>query len=105
MRNDRVQELIAQLNQLQIQQTALLVRLDSAIGNETALSGDFGQETQEPRGFAIGDNVTIKNPNPFQSNEGTITKLGKRRVTVTTPTGKKILRAPKNLTIKPATIQ
>jgi hypothetical protein len=105
MRNDRVQELIAQLNQLQLQQTALLQRLDTAISNETTLSGDIGQEAQEPTGFAIGDNVTIKNPNPFQSNEGTITKLGKRRVTVTTPTGQKILRAPKNLTIKPATIQ
>ncbi len=105
MRNDRVQELIAQLNQLQLQQTALLQRLDTAISNETTLYGDIGQEAQEPRGFAISDNVTIKNPNPFQSNEGTITKIGKRRVTVTTPKGQKILRDPKNLTIKPTTIQ
>jgi hypothetical protein len=105
MRNDRVQELIAELNQLQIQQTALLVRLDTAIGNETTLFGGSDQGTQRPRDFSIGDNVTIKNPNPFQSNEGTITKIGKRRVTVTTQKGQKILRDPKNLTIKPTTIQ
>ena len=90
MRNDRVQELIAQLTQLQIQQMALLVRLDTAISNKAALSGDLMEEAQEPRGFAIGDNVNIKNPNPFQANKDTITKIGTRRVTVTTSSGQKI---------------
>ena len=61
--------------------------------------------SQEPRAFSIGDYVAIKNPNPFQVNTGTITKIGKRRITVTTPTGQKILRAPKNLTIKPTVIR
>jgi len=53
--------------------------------------------SQEPRPFAIGDYVTVKNPNPFQANKGTITKIGNKRITVTTLSGQKIVRAPKNL--------
>jgi hypothetical protein len=78
----------------------LLVRLGRATNNEIALAGDFEQEAQEPRGFAIGDNVTIKNPNLFHANKGTIMKVGHKMKTVTSPSGQKILRAPKNLFIQ-----
>jgi hypothetical protein len=97
MRNDKIPDLIAQLSRLQVQQTELLARLQRAADNEVALLGDFGQEKKEPREFVVGDNVTIKNPNLFQANKGKITKIGRKLITVTSPTGQKILRAPKNL--------
>jgi hypothetical protein len=100
MRNDEIPDLITQLSRLQVQQTELLARLQRAADNEVASAGDFGQETREPRELAIGDNVAIKNPNPFQANKGTTTKLGRKRITVTSPSGQKILRAPKSLLIQ-----
>jgi hypothetical protein len=97
MRNDEIPDLIAQLSRLQVQQTELLARLQRAADNEVALAGDFGQETKEPREFAVGDNVAIKNPNLCQANKGKITKIGRKLITVTSLSGHKILRAPKNL--------
>jgi hypothetical protein len=76
MRNDDIQDLIAQLERLQVQQTELLVRLRSATDREASLTGDFDQEAQEPKGFTVGDKFTIKNPKVFQANQGTITKSG-----------------------------
>jgi hypothetical protein len=100
MRNDEIQDLIAQLNRLQVQHTELLVRLGRAADNKVALNEDLGNEAQEPKEFAIGDKVTITNPNLFQVNQGTITKVGQKRVTVTSSSGQKILRASKNLEIR-----
>ena len=97
MRNDDVQDLFEQLNRLQVQQSALLVRLERATVNVNGLSGVFESETGEPKAFAVGDHVTIKNPNPFQTDKGMITKIGKKRITVTTASGQKIVRAPKNI--------
>ncbi len=105
MRNDDVGDLIAQLTRLQVQQTDLLARLeratDSSIRFEqgtrepTAVANDVSV-TEETAAFAIGDRVKIKNPNPFQANKGAITKIGKR-ITVTTASGQKIVRAAKNI--------
>jgi hypothetical protein len=113
MRNDDVKDLISQLTRLQLQQTDLLARLDTAVQVQTALIGTsdeaepFAQaafiESEPTRNLEIGDKVTISNPNLFQANEGTITKIGKKRITVTTASGQKIVRAPKN--ILPATIR
>ena len=99
MRNDELSDLIAQLTQLQVQQTNLLVCLQTATDNEVTLVGDSSQEEEEPRPFAIGDNVSIANPNRFQAKTGKITKIGPKRITVTSQTGQKILRAPKNCTL------
>jgi hypothetical protein len=113
MRNDDVKDLISQLTRLQLQQTDLLARLDTAVQVQTALIGTsdeaepFAQaafiESEPTRNLEIGDKVTISNPNLFQANEGTITKIGKKRITVTTASGQKIVRAPKK--ILPATIR
>jgi hypothetical protein len=115
MRNDEVQDLISQLNDLQLQQTALLARLKTAAADEAARNRDLPHEdgrTREfaatvheigptTREFAIGDKVWIKNPNLFsQAGSGTVTKIGNRRITVTTQSGKNILRAPKNLVLE-----
>jgi hypothetical protein len=67
MQNDEIQDIIAQLSRLQVQQTELLPCLGTAADNEVALAGNSEQE--EPRAFAIGGNVNVKNPNPFQSNK------------------------------------
>jgi hypothetical protein len=108
MRNDDVQDLISQLTRLQLQQTDLLARLDTAVQVQNTLLGT-PDETEpfaraaliggEPtrRNFEVGDKVTISNPNLFQANEGTITKIGKKRITVTTASGQKIVCAPKNI--------
>jgi len=106
MRNDDVEDLIAQLTRLQVQQTDLLVRLERA----TNSSIRFEQRTREPTAvaidvsvtdeqttFAIGDRVKIRNPNPFQTDKGEITKIGRKRITVTTASGQKIVRAAKNI--------
>jgi hypothetical protein len=99
MSNDEVQDLIRQLKNLQLQQTELLVRLERARGDE-ARAGVYGEEESGTRKFAIGNKVRIKNPTPFQADQGVITMIGPNRVTVHTKTGSKILRAPKNLILE-----
>ena len=89
--SNEVRDLIKQIKNLHIQQNVLLDRLEKAQAKEGATKSD------EPRQFEIGDYVTITNPNLFQANKGTVTKIGPSRVTVTTNNGTKILRAPKNL--------
>ena len=119
MSGDEVQDIIAQLSQLQLQQTRLLARLQRAVVKEAEVPGRIAHEetrSEEPtignkvpvkddlpkraREFVIGDKVVIKNPNPFQTSKGTITKIGGKRITVTTQSGGKILRAPKNLALE-----
>ncbi len=124
MRNDEVQDLITQLNRLQLQQTELFARLEKAVGDEDAQTRGIRKEDAQTREiahkieveqtrefviahvvaqtveFAIGDRVIVKNPNPFQTDRGKITKIGKKRITLTTQSGSKILRAPKNLVLQ-----
>jgi hypothetical protein len=94
MRNDDIQDLIAQIERLQVQQTELLVRLRSATDNEDSGHAPFENDTEEDSRTTF----IINNPNLFQANRGTVTKIGTKRITVTSPSGQKILRAPKNLT-------
>jgi hypothetical protein len=119
-RRDEVQDLIIQLQDLQLQQTELLIRLQRARHNETRTTAGHDNNTDgdntrtrapqeqidEPdqvpiedttRPFAVGDKVRIKNPNRFQSNQGVITKVNANRINVRTPSGKNILRAHKNI--------
>jgi hypothetical protein len=118
-RRDEVQDLIIQLQDLQLQQTELLIHLQRARNNETRTAtgndnaGGDNTRTRAPqaqidepdqvpvedtaRPFAVGDKVRIKNPNRFQSNRGVITKVSANRINVRTPSGKNILRAHKNI--------
>jgi hypothetical protein len=96
MSNDKVQDLIEQVKNLQLQQTELLVRLERARGNE-ARAGVYDEEESGTREFAIGDKVRIKNPTRFQADQGVITKIGPSPIIIHTKTGSKILRAPKKL--------
>jgi hypothetical protein len=104
-KDDEIRELIIQVQQLQLQQTALLARLAQARGDEAEVVAPDSSDTreadapeQEVRAFAVGDRVRITNPNRalFQADRGVITKIGDVRITVQTRTGR-ITRAPKNL--------
>jgi hypothetical protein len=87
---DKTKGIMAQLQQLQIRESELLQRLERISEVETPTA---------PRVFAIGDLVIIKNPRPFQSNQGKIIKIGvgTNRTTVKTKNGSKIVWAPFNL--------
>ena len=103
MSNEDINGIVEQLKRLQLQQAALLTRLEN-LSNQGAGRNDEEHETRppvatrdEPRAFAIGDRVGIRNPKPFQENKGTILTIGEKRTAVLSATGKKIPRAPKNL--------
>ena len=106
---NKVLEIIQRLKALQLQQAELIVRLEEARERENKKGVDVqitvDQVTDTPatvietREIAIGDRVKIRNPNPFQQDNGTVIKVGKSRITVQTKTGGKILRAAKNLSI------
>ena len=105
---DEIREITAQLQGLQIEQTALIARLAreqaTLIDRLARATGDQSNR-QVPQAnrvpftgdIRIGDLVSIRNPRFLQENIGTVTKLTATRVTVTTPNGTKILRAYKNI--------
>jgi transcription antitermination factor NusG len=88
-RND-IQDIVKQLSELQLKQNVLLARLHKATTEER-------EADEKPPAFEIGQTVGIKNPGPFQASKGRITRIGSDRITVTTSSGAKIVRAPKNL--------
>ena len=88
--NDDIPDIIRQLDNLQLQQDGLLLRLVELTN----------PASREPRPFVIGDLVRIANPGPSQPTTGRITKIGKERITVTAQSGKKIIRVPKNLILE-----
>jgi hypothetical protein len=103
-----IRDIVDQLQRLQIQETALLDRLDhlnEEVGeDEGEILGarDPPTNPEAPREFVIGDLVRIKNPNPIlqQANKGRIIniKLDTDRITVQPTNGSKLHRAKKNLT-------
>ena len=93
-----VQDIIAQLQGLQVQQTALISRLGSLCE-----PGDQGttappQRPVATREFAIGDRVRIRSPRVPQETGGRISRIG-ARIAVTTPRGNAIARVAKNLVL------
>jgi hypothetical protein len=108
---DGIEDLIEKIQELQIQQTDLLIRLrqarnkgTQATGNRNAGASAAGKPDENrsapastTRKLEVGDKVIIRNPRRFQANRGVITKLGASRNTVRTRSGTKILRAPWNL--------
>lgn len=110
-REQEIEDVILQLQELNIQQTNLLTRLDRLSGraaraqpNRNAAAPPVtpppaarADRPQAPREFAIGDHVRIRNPGLLQATQGTIIKIGTSRITVQARNGTKILRAPKNL--------
>jgi hypothetical protein len=87
--NHDVQDVVKQLSELQLKQNVLLARLQKATEEREA--------DEKPPVFEIGQTVGVKNPGPFQASKRRITRIGKDRITITTSSGAKIVRAPKNL--------
>ena len=92
---DDIKDIIAQLQQLQIQQSLLLQRLER-LNEGDSKKKSTQQRVATVRDFAIGDQVRIKNPNYLQPNSGKISKINPKRITVVAPNGTTIVRAPKN---------
>ena len=91
--SSELKEIIEQLRQLQVSQTVLLVRLERLEGGETANI----PRAPTNRQFIVGDSVRIVNPRIGQSNVGTISRIGPKRITVVDARGRSIVRDPKNL--------
>ena len=103
MSNKETQQLIEQLQQLQIQQQVITRRLALLSTNNTREGEEVANTTTGSRepiytGLKLGDRVKIRNPKHNQGKSGVITKIGKTNITVTSNSGEKIVRAPKNLT-------
>jgi hypothetical protein len=96
MSGENIDDIISQLKALQIRQSDLISRLENARNQRTQVNIQQPNriETQD---FVIGDRVQIINPGIRQQNKGTVFKIGDKYITVLTPSGSKILRAPKNL--------
>ena len=121
--NQEIKKTRRQLELLSLQQTALVTKLENLERQRDQLKNLVRQRearesvkqpvTQEPivpstrqtQPFQIGDRVLINKPNGSQQNHGIVTKISNsiyacdERVTVRTPNGGKVQRAPKNLTL------
>ena len=99
-------ELIEELIKLQISQTATLARLlksniarNPIAEEEVEPKVEKTQEDNQNRPLEIGDSVVVLTPGISRLRKNTVcivTKIG-TRVTIETPNGSKIVRAPKNL--------
>ena len=92
-RDQDVKQIITQLQKLQLEQASLISRLESISESEAR------EEQDTDREFVVGDRVRIRNPGLFQAARGKIVRIG-TRITVQTSSGKKIVRAPKNLVLE-----
>jgi hypothetical protein len=95
---DDILDVVRQLSLLQLKQNILFKRLEKATQGEV-------DETPRPvtpvtpPPFEIGQAVRIRNPGVLQPKTGHITRIGKGRITVTSDSGIRIARSPKNLTL------
>jgi dsDNA-specific endonuclease/ATPase MutS2 len=101
--NNKIQELILQLKQLQLEQTRLQqkqTKITTRLERLSRGADNANKNEDSTRKFVIGESVRIKNPGPLQANTGTIVKIGTSRITVKTKNGEKIIRAAKNLAVE-----
>jgi hypothetical protein len=95
-----IKDLIQQLQELQLQQAALLTRLVRAsLGKTNARKKSNTVPPDEKWELVTGNRVRILNPGVFQTDRGIVTKIGPNRVTIQTRSGAKIIRAQKNIII------
>ena len=110
-----IQGIIAQLDELQTQQSVLIERLGqltSADGNLPVAAPDEPTRAITESGYecdlfpdgapvlVIGNRVQIKNPGRQQPDRGIITKISRNRITVQGDNGILVSRAPKNLILQ-----
>jgi hypothetical protein len=95
-----IEDLIQQLQELQLQQAALLTRLARASLVKTdAQRRSNNVPPDEARELVIGDRIRILNPGIFQTDRGVVIKIGLSRITIQTKSGAKIVQAQKNIVI------
>ena len=92
-----IADIVAQLNQLQLQQSELLTQLTGLSGRNAIPVVVDGTQSE----FQVGDSVRILNPRGPQANTGVISKISANRITVTTASGSKIIRAYHNIALLP----
>lgn len=103
--DDEINEVLAQLRDLHIQQAVLVdrfIRLTDRDQENERRAADrtvIAPDQTETRQFRLGDHVRITNPTFLQFNQGVIKKIGVVRITVESDTGKTLTRLPKNLTL------
>jgi hypothetical protein len=92
---DKIKNIVAQLQRLQIQESELLQRLERLSEADSHTAGS----PTPTRDFRISDLVQIKNPKPLQIKKGTIIRIGvdTDRITVQSRNGSKVVRASCNL--------
>ena len=107
MPRENIEDLIAHLTVLRLEETNLIERIvtsyrqlqqetqDRAIQQEVLQN--HNNENNENNELQIGDRVRILNPKRFQETTGIISKIGHNRVTITPRRGIKIVRHPNNV--------
>jgi hypothetical protein len=93
MSEEKKQNIINKIKQLQIKQDELIKQLESLEINDTTT-----KSKNTNREIEIGDKVNILNPGRFQERSGEVCKIGKL-ITVQTKRGRKIVRVRKNLAL------
>jgi hypothetical protein len=96
---DETSDIIEQLKQLQITQTALLERLGRLEQGTPEQDTPLRRQTAR-RQFDIGDGVRVLNPGVNQLSVGRITRIGPSQITLIDRRGEDIRRAPKNLVLE-----
>ena len=119
MSNDNdIEDIIAQLQRLQLQQTDLLNQLQQANRLHQANRGNaerahqagvndrqveqdtsVAEVSDSQQDLQVGDQVRIINPGRFQAHRGTVINFGPNRVTIQTANGNKIQRAHHNVVV------
>jgi transcription elongation factor len=84
-----------EIENLQKQLTNLNIQADKINKRITELK-QSPKRTKSER-VQIGDHVRILTPGRFKEREGIISKISQHRVTIETKSGKKIIRAEKNV--------
>ena len=105
--NQEIKETIQKLDSMSLKQTALVHKLESLERRREIMQqvqqpvspNPMVQSARKRQAFKIGDRLLINQPQGTQQNNGIVIKLNKTRVTVCTPNGAKVQRAPKNLTL------
>jgi transcription antitermination factor NusG len=108
---DEIQDLVNQLQQLNIQQSHLLRRLErlseGASDNNPTPPPQIATARRAPpvtvQHFAVGDRVRIRNPGILQPTTGTVTKITPKRITIQAHSGTRVInivRAPKNVILE-----
>ena len=102
--DDDITDFVRELQLLHLRQSELLAQLATADRRSTPVSrttehnqGQVAPAQVSQTTFRIGDHVRITNPCFLQPTTGIIIRISATRITIRTPAGNTIVRAPKNI--------